>query len=91
MQTVYDTPLRQNGTHSQTACAFRCCDGNAVTPSHAHQLGDPSLATYPTKSRYMAGLQCQRRLWLRVHDPEPYEEPASGSPLDIGQQIGRKA
>jgi hypothetical protein len=44
-----------------------------------------------TKSRYMAGLQCLRRLWLLVHEPPPYEEPAPGSPLDIGQDIGRKA
>ena len=39
----------------------------------------------------MAGLQCLRRLWLLVHDPMPYEEPAPGSLLDIGQEIGRKA
>jgi hypothetical protein len=39
----------------------------------------------------MAGLQCLRRLWLLVHDPMPYEEPAPGSPVDIGQDIGRKA
>ena len=44
-----------------------------------------------TKSRYMAGLQCLRRLRLLVHEPPPYEEPAPGSPLDMGQQIGRKA
>ena len=44
-----------------------------------------------TKSRYIAGLQCPRRLWLLVHEPPPYEEPAPGSPLDIGQEIGRKA
>ena len=44
-----------------------------------------------TKSRYMAGLQCLRRLWLVVHEPMPYEEPASGSPLDIGHEIGTKA
>jgi hypothetical protein len=44
-----------------------------------------------TKSRYIAGLQCPRRLWLVVHEPLPYEEPAAGSPLDIGQQIGGKA
>jgi hypothetical protein len=49
------------------------------------------LSTYLTKSRYMAGLQCPRRLWLRVHEPLPYEEPAPGSPLDVGQEIGRKA
>ena len=44
-----------------------------------------------TKSRYIAGLQCPRRLWLVVHDPAPYEDPAPGSPMDIGQQIGTKA
>ena len=32
-----------------------------------------------TKSRYLAGLQCLRRLWLQVHEPQDYEEPASGS------------
>jgi len=65
-----------------------------ASPSPHHsgkQSGDPSLATHLTKSRYIAGLQCLRRLWLRVHDPEPYEEPAPGSPLDIGDEIGRKA
>jgi hypothetical protein len=44
-----------------------------------------------TKSRYIAGLQCLRRLWLIDHDPAPYEEPVPGSPLDLGQEIGRKA
>jgi hypothetical protein len=39
----------------------------------------------------MAGLQCLRRLWLLVHEPQPYEEPAPGTPLDIGREIGRKA
>ena len=44
-----------------------------------------------TKSRYIAGLQCLRRLWLLAREPLPYEEPAPGSPMDVGQQIGRKA
>ena len=44
-----------------------------------------------TKSRYIAGLQCRRRLWLLVHEPMPYEEPAPGSPMEIGQEIGCKA
>ena len=44
-----------------------------------------------TKSRYIAGLQCPRRLWLLVHEPAAYEEPSPGSPMDIGQTIGRKA
>jgi hypothetical protein len=44
-----------------------------------------------TKSRYTAGLQCLRRLWLIDHEPAPHEEPAPGSPSDLGQEIGRKA
>jgi hypothetical protein len=44
-----------------------------------------------TKSRYIAGLQCPRRLWLLVHEPAPYEEPAPGSPMDFGREIGLKA
>jgi hypothetical protein len=44
-----------------------------------------------TKSRYIAGRQCLRRLWLVVHEPLPYEEPAPGSPMDVGQEIGGKA
>lgn len=44
-----------------------------------------------TKSRYTAGLQCLRRLSLQVHEPQAYEESAAGSPLPIGQQIGRHA
>ena len=39
----------------------------------------------------MAGLQCLRRLWLIVHEPQPYEEPPAGSPLAVGYEIGRHA
>jgi hypothetical protein len=46
---------------------------------------------YLTKSRYIAGLQCPRRLWLLVHKPLPYEAPAPGSPMNIGQEVGQKA
>jgi hypothetical protein len=49
------------------------------------------MSTHLTKSRYMAGLQCPRRLWLLVHEPPHYEEPAPGSPLAIGLDIGREA
>ena len=48
-------------------------------------------AQHFTKSRYLAGLQCLRRLWLHVHEPNEYEAPAAGSPTDIGIEIGRKA
>lgn len=46
---------------------------------------------YLTKSRYIAGLQCTRRLWLLVHKPLPYAQPAPGSPMAIGQEVGQKA
>jgi hypothetical protein len=44
-----------------------------------------------TNSRYVAGLQCFRRLWLSVHEPVPYQAPLVGSPQQTGQEIGRKA
>jgi hypothetical protein len=54
----------------------------------------PDLAMtvpYLTKSRYLAGLQCGRRLWRMVHEPHSYEPPAPGSTFDIGAEIGIKA
>lgn len=48
-------------------------------------------AAYLTKSRYAAGLQCLRRLWLDVHKAEAWAEPEAGSPDDIGLEIGRMA
>jgi hypothetical protein len=49
------------------------------------------VSLHLTKSRYMAGLQCPRRLWLVVHEPMPYEDREPGSPADVGQEIGAKA
>lgn len=49
------------------------------------------VSQHLTKSRYIAGLPCLRRLWLQVHEPQPYEEPAPGSPMDVAQEIGRNA
>jgi Domain of unknown function(DUF2779) len=48
-------------------------------------------ALYLTKSRYTAGLQCLRRLWLNVHEPLDWDEPGSGSLEDVGLEIGRMA
>ncbi len=44
-----------------------------------------------TKSRYMAGIQCLRRLWILVHEPRDYDEPPACSPLNVGQEIGQRA
>jgi hypothetical protein len=48
-------------------------------------------SSHLTKSRYIAGLQCVRRLWLIVNEPRPFQQPSPGSPIDVGQQIGREA
>jgi hypothetical protein len=50
-----------------------------------------STASYLTKSRYAAGLQCLRRLWLNVHEPVGRSEPELGSTEGIGLEIGRMA
>ena len=44
-----------------------------------------------TKSKYLSGLRCVRKLWLDVHDHGPYVDPASGSAMDIGNRVGRGA
>jgi hypothetical protein len=44
-----------------------------------------------SKSRYIAGLQCARRLWLGWHDPEPQPEAEPGSILAIGTEVGATA
>ena len=41
-----------------------------------------------SKSRYLAGLQCSRRLWLGWHDPEPRSEPLPGTVLAVGTDVG---
>jgi hypothetical protein len=50
-----------------------------------------SNSFYLTKSRYTAGLQCLRRLWLNVHELAVWDEPVSGSVEDVGLEIGRMA
>ncbi len=49
------------------------------------------IQPYLTKSRYMAGLQCARHLWLSVHEPFEFEAPDPGLTLDFGRAIGERA
>ena len=49
-----------------------------------------SKVIYLTKSRYVAGLQCLRRLWLNVHEPLERQEPEPGTALDVGIEVGRR-
>ena len=55
------------------------------------QVPEAMAIAYLTKSRYLAGLQCSRRLWRLAYDPHPYEPPAPGSIMDVGEQVGLKA
>src|SRR5580704_2376803 len=41
-----------------------------------------------SKSRYIVGLQCPRRLWLGWHDPEPRSEAEPGTILAVGTDVG---
>lgn len=47
--------------------------------------------TYLTKSRYIDGLRCLRKLWLGWYERLPYEDPEPFSILDVGNKIGTKA
>jgi hypothetical protein len=44
-----------------------------------------------SKSRYMCGLQCPKKLWQTVYDPEPVEEPLPGTVKGMGIEVGIKA
>ena len=44
-----------------------------------------------SKSRYMCGLQCSKKLWQTVYDPEPVEEPLPGTVTGVGIEVGIKA
>jgi len=46
-----------------------------------------------TKSRYLAGLQCAKRLWFEVHEPEPDGEPDAALEVLLarGRRVGEEA
>jgi hypothetical protein len=46
-----------------------------------------------SKTRYLAGLQCPRRLWLLAHAPEEASpgDAAKAAILEMGHRIGRRA
>src|SRR5260370_2011537 len=47
--------------------------------------------TFLSKTRYMGGRQCSKRLWQTVYDPEPAEEPLPGTLMGMGTEVGIKA
>jgi hypothetical protein len=48
-------------------------------------------SVYLTKSRYISGLQCLRRLWLDANAPPASLPPPPGSVRAIASEIGRMA
>ena len=44
-----------------------------------------------SKSRYMSGRQCSKKLWQTVYDPEPAEEPLPVTVKGMGIEVGIKA
>jgi Domain of unknown function(DUF2779) len=51
------------------------------------------MKTTLSKSKYIAGLQCPRRLWLATHEPDLGAPPSESlvAVLDQGAEIGRRA
>src|SRR5216683_1284114 len=47
--------------------------------------------TFLSKTRYMCGRQCTKRLWQTVYDPEPEEEPLPGTVMGMGTEVGIEA
>jgi hypothetical protein len=39
----------------------------------------------------MCGLQCSKKLWQAVYDPEPAEKPLPGTAKGMGIEVGIKA
>jgi predicted RecB family nuclease len=50
-----------------------------------------SKRVFLSKSRYMSGRQCSKKLWQTVYDPEPAEEPLPGTIKGMGLEVGVKA
>ncbi|HJP45995.1 MAG: hypothetical protein CL394_03605 [Acidiferrobacteraceae bacterium] len=46
---------------------------------------------YLTKSRYLDGLRCEKKLWLGCYERLPYAEAPPFSVLDTGERIGKGA
>jgi len=80
----------QVGLHSDkslTQLAKDCTkDGRA---KHFHHLN--WSRAFLSKSRYMCGRQCTKKLWQTVYDPEPVQEPLPGTVKGMGIEVGIKA
>ena len=81
---------RQTGLHPDKNLTRLALDSTKEGRIKHFRYLDWSRA-FLSKSRYMCGLQCPKRLWQAVYDPEPAEEPLPGTPKGIGIEVGIKA
>ena len=46
-----------------------------------------------SKSKYLAGLQCEKRLWMRCREPGLAAEPDAGmlAAMEMGNEVGKRA
>jgi predicted RecB family nuclease len=51
----------------------------------------PPKKPYLTKSKFLYGLHCPKRLWFSHHDPLPWSEAPPGSPMAVGTTFGIEA
>ena len=79
-----DDTTKGNCTHTKPD--FRPTPFNAALASALKQDGRVDhfrnlnwKRTFLSKTRYMGGRQCSKRLWQTVYDPEPAEEPLPGT------------
>jgi hypothetical protein len=56
---------------------------------HFQYLNWPTA--FLSKTRYMGGRQCAKKLWLTLYCPEPAEEPLPGTKKGMGIEAGVKA
>jgi len=80
--------LRSSPFHNAlTKLATACANDGRV--KHFRNLN--WKRAFLSKSRYMSGRQCAKKLWQTVYDPEPVEEPLPGTVKGMGIEVGIKA
>jgi hypothetical protein len=91
-----DDTTKGNCTHTKPD--FRPTPFNAALASALKQDGRVGhfrnskwKRNFLSKTRYMGGRQCSKRLWQTVYDPEPAEEPLPGTVMGMGTEVGIKA
>jgi hypothetical protein len=71
------------------------CEPLSATSALAHAAASVDIhRTRLSKSRYMAGLQCSKRLWWTIHEPNAQElipDSVQQGLFDRGHKVGELA